>query len=306
MRVFISWSQGRSHQLAEALRWWLPRVIQAVEPWLSSSDISKGDRGAHRLTEQLEATDFGILCVTRESQNRPWLLFEAGALSKKGEARVVPYLLGMEPGELVEPLKQFQYALVDHDGTFETVRTINAVLPLPLGDKELIDTFEVWWPKLEEKIKAIPESPEPPKAPPTGDELTQKMLQEFAGLKEIVTTMAGGKLTIRREDAEKRVIYLENARELASRCRLLLNALVTGVSSAGGLIPATVPTLVSTAVELKQVMASLGLPRSDAEQKIFTDASMNLQRASNFLAEMGRVSSSSSLTSTTSPSSGNL
>ena len=39
MDVFISWSGERSRAAAEALRGWLPKIINAIKPWLSSADI---------------------------------------------------------------------------------------------------------------------------------------------------------------------------------------------------------------------------------------------------------------------------
>jgi len=41
MKVFISWSGQRSAAVADALRYWLPKVIQALEPWMSADDIEK-------------------------------------------------------------------------------------------------------------------------------------------------------------------------------------------------------------------------------------------------------------------------
>ena len=103
--VFISWSGERSRQLARELKWWLPRVLSPVKPWMSDSDIQKGDRWSEQIGHQLRDHRVGIICVTPENTSSEWLLFEAGALSKTfGEGRVCPVLLGIRPTELEGPL----------------------------------------------------------------------------------------------------------------------------------------------------------------------------------------------------------
>ena len=97
MKVFISWSGDRSQALAQALREWLPMVLHYVEPWLSQSDIEAGERWANEVAKELDASKFGIICITRENITSPWILFEAGALAKfMQEGRVIPLLLGIE------------------------------------------------------------------------------------------------------------------------------------------------------------------------------------------------------------------
>jgi hypothetical protein len=158
MRVFISWSGPRSRAVAEALRDWLPDVVQGVQPWLSSQDIDPGARWGTDIAAQLADTHYGVLCLTRESQNAPWLLFEAGALSKHLTiARVCPYLFEMRPADLQGPLAQFQALRADEQETLRLVHGINDARPLGRLSREQLDkAFKMWWPELEAKLKAVP------------------------------------------------------------------------------------------------------------------------------------------------------
>ena len=126
MKVFISWSGDQSKKMAEALRSWLKYVIQTADPFVSYLDISKGDRGFQVIADELEQTELGIVCVTRDNYLTPWINFEAGALSKAfGRARVIPCLLDMPVSDLTGPLVQFQaVASTSKDDLFEMVRTV--------------------------------------------------------------------------------------------------------------------------------------------------------------------------------------
>jgi hypothetical protein len=109
MDVFVSWSGSRSKAFATAYSDWLPNILQSVVPWVSSEDIDSGTRWSTGIATALESIDMGVLCLTEDNLNAPWLLFEAGAVSKAVDsARVVPYLLGVSPAQLVGPLAQFQ------------------------------------------------------------------------------------------------------------------------------------------------------------------------------------------------------
>ena len=154
MRVFISWSGEQSKLVAEALREWLQYVVQAAEPWTSSADVEPGQRWHRELTDKLEHTRFGIICVTCKNLQKPWLLYEAGALSKSVDgARVVPYLLDVEPTSLIGPLAHFQCIKADRDGTLKLVRSMNAALDAQARSLHVIDAvFEALWPKLSEKL----------------------------------------------------------------------------------------------------------------------------------------------------------
>ena len=111
MKVFISLSGELSHKIALCLREWLPSVIQSLEPYVSSEDIDKGERWNQSVIKELDETSFGVICVTKDNFNAPWLLFEAGALSKAVEKSwVVPFLFNIKRSEIDRrsPLLQFQ------------------------------------------------------------------------------------------------------------------------------------------------------------------------------------------------------
>jgi len=160
MKVFISWSGDMSKAVAEALRGWLPLVIQAVEPWVSSHDIERGVRWSPALTKELEQTKVGIICLTPDNLKAPWILFEAGALSKTVDATYVcPFLFRVENSDLEGPLAQFQTTKAQKDDIRELMHTINKSLnPPALKDGALDQVFEKWWPDLEQRLGDIPVS----------------------------------------------------------------------------------------------------------------------------------------------------
>lgn len=161
MRVFLSWSGARSRLLAEALRAWIPKVLQSVRPWMSDEDIAAGTRWAPEIASMLGASSFGLICVTPENQSSPWLMFETGALSKTlDDTYVCPLLLGLSPGELVGPLVQFQAVEIDEGGIGRVIHTMNdALRELALPRADLDETLAMWWPRLAERLAALPQHP---------------------------------------------------------------------------------------------------------------------------------------------------
>jgi hypothetical protein len=163
VRVFLSWSGETSKAVAEALHRWLPNVLQFVDPWMSAISIETGTRWSNGLAEELRGTRFGILCLTPENRDAPWLMFEAGALSKTVRtAFVCPYLIGLEPHDLVGPLAQFQATRANRDGTRSLLRSINQACTGPaLSERQLQEAFNNWWPKLQKSLNGLQESPQP-------------------------------------------------------------------------------------------------------------------------------------------------
>jgi len=180
MDVFISWSGERSRAAAEALRGWLPKIINAIKPWLSSADLDKGARWGTEVAARLEIAKAGILCLTPNNIHSDWILFEAGALSKTLQNTFVcPLLIGLEPTDLKGPLAQFQATRATEEDLLQLLKTLNVALGnAALPDSHIDEAFEVWWPKLHAQLEKLP--PDGPSGRPSRNE--RDLLEEILGL----------------------------------------------------------------------------------------------------------------------------
>jgi len=157
MKVFISWSGSLSQRVALALNNWLPTVLQAAHPFLSGEHIPKGSQWFNEIGMHLEEAAYGILCVTPDNQDSPWMLFEAGALAKKvGRGGVCPLLIGMGRSDLNGPLANFQAATADKDEMLKIVKSLNSVnASEAIPEATLEGTFGACWPTLAKTIEEI-------------------------------------------------------------------------------------------------------------------------------------------------------
>jgi TIR domain len=160
MKIFVSWSGKSSHKVALAFKEWLPFVIQAIELYVSSEDIQKGARWSPEIEGALAEARFGIICLTAENRNAPWLNFEAGALSKviqNSQTNVCPFLFDLKRSDVEGPLAQFQSVLNEKDDVFKLILTINAAAKpdVELRPEVVKKTFEHFWPELETTFRKI-------------------------------------------------------------------------------------------------------------------------------------------------------
>lgn len=161
MNVFISWSGDRSKDLASALSKFLIGAFGSESPevWMSEQDIKPGIRWAEELGQKLESSHFGVLCLTPENVNAPWLLFEAGSLAKSvSRSTVVPYRLEVRSDDIPFPLAQFRGIDADEDGTLGLLQKLNSKLENRLDQQQLRSVFNGRWPSLKSEIENITKS----------------------------------------------------------------------------------------------------------------------------------------------------
>ena len=156
-KVFISWSGDLSRRLGDALRNWLPSTLQFVKPYFTPDDIEKGTKWDSEIAKELASAQIGVVCLTKDNTEKPWIVFEAGALSKSiDKSRVCPVLFDIEPTEIKGPLTSFQFTRFAKEDFKRLVTTINRVGGEAQLEPSLLDqAFEMWWPKLEEQVTVI-------------------------------------------------------------------------------------------------------------------------------------------------------
>jgi hypothetical protein len=183
MKVFISWSGERSRLLAQALHGWIPLVLHYAKPWLSDADVSAGDRWATVVAKELETSNFGIICVTPENLNSPWVLFEAGALAKTMQgSKVIPLLFNLEFSDISGPLAQFQAKKCDRDGLSEVITSINKSSEAGVPDDRKNQLFSALWPELDKQFQSIPHEAPTAKHMRPSHEILEELVSGVRGL----------------------------------------------------------------------------------------------------------------------------
>ena len=158
MKIFISWSGHKSNKVAMAFREWLLNFsINKEDIFVSSEDIDMGSKWLTELSNALEEGDFSILSMTKENITAPWIMFEAGALSKfKDESRVCPFLFDLTDDDIVNnPIKQFQNTKCEKDEIFKLVKAINKANSNKLEDKSLRAAFNGCFNELNQSLNKI-------------------------------------------------------------------------------------------------------------------------------------------------------
>lgn len=179
MKIFVSWSGKRSKAVAELMSDWLKCVIQASQPWISTRDIDRGAIWFSEISDKLKDVSVGVVCLTQENKNRPWILFETGALAKGLTTnRVCTFLVDLNPEDLQDPLGQFNHTTPDKSSVWALARTINDCLNEKALDERILEqVFETYWPQFDKKFQLALNENQPEEVIPPRSE--QDMLGEI-------------------------------------------------------------------------------------------------------------------------------
>jgi hypothetical protein len=223
MKVFISWSGERSRAVADLLDGWIQCVLQAATPWMSSKDIDRGSLWFSEITDQLKDTKIGIVCLTKANKEKPWILFESGALAKGlSSSRVCTFLIDLESTDVSNPLAQFNHTLPDKEGVYELIRTLNSALgDQALREKVLEQVFDTYWPQFEQKFKEIIEESEAEEHAPerTDESILTEVLRTVRGMDKRIRTLERPQRELFGSD---RILSKKNLIDLDRRVYMML------------------------------------------------------------------------------------
>lgn len=185
MKVFISWSGDVSERVAQCFYDWLPQVLQYTQPYMST-ETDKGATWFPVISKELDASEYGIICLTRENLHADWLHFEAGALAHNiSKSRVTPVLIDLTTSDVGLPFSQFQFTKFDRSDILKMLKSINSSNKQDsLLEGRLETAFSKWWPDLEANIQRAKEQPQPKEIRRTDRELLEELLQTVRGLSQ--------------------------------------------------------------------------------------------------------------------------
>ena len=209
MEIFISWHGKRSHEVAKALELWLPQIVNAFKPFLSSK-IDKGARWRSEIAAHLADAKAGIICLTPGVLTAPWILFEAGALARSiDKPYACTFLVGLKPSDVAEPLSQFQATTTAKEDVLQLLKTLNRALDKEqqLSEGHVEKAFEKWWPDLDEQLKHLP----------TDEDATVPFREDHELLMELVDRSREMSSTLEDVRAAQNMILPVSAKQIPSR-----------------------------------------------------------------------------------------
>jgi tetratricopeptide (TPR) repeat protein len=183
--LFVSHSHG-DHELAQALKQLIescfPGHIQvnssSAAP--SAGGISMGSDWLEWIYEQVQKSRFTVVLLTPNSIGKPWLMWEAGAVSgvslaKSQSALVIPLVYRLSMEQVPSPLRSRQAARgEDQEAVRRVLATLKQSVPLPdAAFNQLADLFVPRY--LENVARALAET-----APPLTESCVHDWLDRIA------------------------------------------------------------------------------------------------------------------------------
>lgn len=127
-KIFISWSGENGKHISRILKNVLENDIfsQHLACFVSDTDIASGEDWWNKIKKELKSAKLGIICLTKESTDSPWIHYEAGALVGNN-VRTTPLLFNCDINALKSTPLNSRQSVKFHDKSkfFQMIRDIN-------------------------------------------------------------------------------------------------------------------------------------------------------------------------------------
>jgi TIR domain len=159
MNIFVSWSGRRSREAAEIFRRLIPLVLQRANLFMATENIESGANWAHSIDDAIKKADAGLVFLTRNNLNNPWLAFEVGALSRTLRPnRCFPILVDLSYRDLSGPFAIFQAIALTREDIQRLLFTLNADMESSVSESVLQTLFDTIWPDFAARIHSLVEA----------------------------------------------------------------------------------------------------------------------------------------------------
>jgi hypothetical protein len=156
---FLSWSGALSREIASYIKDEILDTLfgDSIEPFISS-EIGVGDAFVQRIFTRLIKSDFGIVCITAENIEKPWVSFECGGLINNIKKENLYVLLADVSVEMLKrlnpPLSEFQAVGLDRAGIINLIKKIS-ISVLQTGSVMYENKIHENWDKYRENFADI-------------------------------------------------------------------------------------------------------------------------------------------------------
>jgi len=191
--IFISWSLPSSQKTAAKVYGFFRKLFPTFGFFISSENISSGQRWYDVISDKLDSCNVGIIVVTNENYLRPWIHYEAGALAKVvSKARVMPLLCGVPTRQIADtPLSAFQAADLTKVGIRRIADSIREMTEYQQLETDFSEHFDSLWVRYGEALCEVEQVDGEPESRPatTSTTVASETDSKLDQLTEIVRSM---------------------------------------------------------------------------------------------------------------------
>ncbi|MEM6326361.1 MAG: toll/interleukin-1 receptor domain-containing protein [Bacteroidota bacterium] len=192
--VFISWSGARALRIARALAEHIEDLLN-VETFISPN-IPKGEEWNNAVHSAIRDCAAGVIIVTPENKEAPWLLYEAGAIktAQAGTGRTKTLFVGWQPADYTGPLEAFQGTQTEREDFYQLLKDLNTSCGNVTTQDALSRRFERVWPTVEAVFRRAEamESPAYISVDKVNSDLISNLIDEMRSIREDI-----GNITIK-------------------------------------------------------------------------------------------------------------